>query len=271
MSLHMGTEDLFYLEQLRSGQEDNSQELLLIEQYQYYMESNQAQSQFDYLKPKEATSEQGQTVKDHRKYFYITANGLELLIGKGLDLNHLFVLELLSTGMNQKPEGRLKDWTQTLVRKGYLTSDFTTTLRGEALLSDIETGAEMPVTVFSKKDDPFELWWREAYPLTDRFEMGGKLYMGTQKKHWQKEKCRALFWDAINQLKLAIDDIYWATIAHIEEAKLLSLESGTSQLKFISNSYDYLKDHCFLPFLEAGRKRKSSPLVKLKDPFTHNI
>jgi len=267
----MGTDELFYLERLRSFQEDEIQEQLLNEQYQYYMESTNTQSPYDYLKPPEEDSKLNQPTVEYRKYFYINENGLQLLISKRLDLNHLYVLELLSTGSNQKPEGRLKDWTQTLIRKGYLTGDYTLTLRGESLLADVQTGTETPTAIFSKKEDPFELWWHKAYPATDRFEMGGKLYLGTQKKHWQKEKCRILFWDAINQLKLGIDDIYWATIAHVEEAKLLSLENGASQLKYIPNSYDYLKNHAFLPFLEAGRKRKNAPVVNFKDPFTHNI
>ncbi|NLR61104.1 hypothetical protein HGH93_23585 [Chitinophaga polysaccharea] len=270
----MGTEDLLHSEYQSAGYDDSFIEQQKSLMHQQYASEKQNINSTIFTMSTNDTAELEQFQTDStttKRYFSICLAGLEFLTVKNLDLNHLYLLELISLGVLPVIEGRLKDWAQTLIRKGYLTIEHQLTLKGEALLINVQEGIEPKQQTLTKSEDPFEKWWSLAYPSTDRFQQAGRLFFGTQKKHLKKEKCRKLFWENVNQLKIDGDDIFWATTVQVEEAKLDSFQKNQSQLKFIPNSYDYLDKQCFLPFIEAGRQRRNKTTIISKDPFSFNI
>lgn len=206
--------------------------------------------------------------------FNLDIKGLSVLLTKGLDLNHLYLLEQISRHADISSIAKAKDWRQTLIRKGFLTDEITLTKKGEQLFDEIWDGEVIVPQVFAKEDDPFEKWWSEAYPRTDAFEYKGKKFPGMQKKHFKKDECRKEYLAAINETKLSHEDIYWATICNVEEAKELSLVKGYSQIHYIPNSRRYLELRFFEPFIEAGRIRRNeqtTPSHNKKDPFNFSI
>lgn len=213
---------------------------------------------------------QDKTVEESSR-FNITLQGLALLLKKGLDLNHLYVLEKIVTQDFLLDQRVTRDWIQTLVRKGFLTTELQPTLKGDQLFLEVATGIENTVPVFTKKDDPFEKWWKEAYPDTDHFEYRGRVFPGVQSKKKEKELSRKYFWEGANELKIMADDIYWATIAHVEAAKEKSIQTGVSEITHIPNSERYLRQRCYLPFLEAGRQRRETPFSNRPDPYSHIV
>jgi hypothetical protein len=206
--------------------------------------------------------------------FNLDLGGLMVLLKKGLDINHLYILTMISQQVDLSAIPKANDWKQTLIRKGFLTESLTLTMRGEQLFEEVLNGEVVAPQVFSKQDDPFEKWWSEAYPRTDAFEYKGRKFPGMQKKHYKKEESRKEYWAAINETKDTHEDIYWATICNVEAAKELSLIKGHSQIHYIPNSKRYLELRFYEPFVEAGRVRRNErppTSQSKKDPFSFSI
>lgn len=199
--------------------------------------------------------------------FNITTEGLKVLLEKKMDVNGLYMLHLLSRGVQVSLDDlKVKSWIQTLKRKKYISAEGTISLKGKTLLKEVDTGmADLPAA-YAKADDPFEKWWFEAYPATDHLEYNGRVFPGTQSKRVEKEECRQLFWDIINEGEYSWQDIYWGTRSNVNNAKELSLQSGRSEIHFIANSKRYLLLRKFVPFVEAGRKLAGNGMTEIKQP-----
>jgi hypothetical protein len=188
--------------------------------------------------------------------FNIGIAGLTTLLEKRIDLNGLYLLHAISQGRALPTDNiKIKAWLQTLQRKKYVTDRGTITLKGKSLLNEVATGTKEVPVVYEKKDDPFEKWWKEAYPDTDHFEYNGQVFTGTQAKHEDKEECRKLYWEIVNEGEYTTEDIFWGTLCLVENAKKKSLQTGQSEIHYIPNSKRFLQLKKFVPFVKAGRSR----------------
>lgn len=199
--------------------------------------------------------------------FNVGPAGLSILLESGLELNHLYVLEQIAFSCFIQGHIKLQNWVQTLVRKRYVTPELELTLSGTCLLEEVRHGRRNPMPQYTKADDPFELWWKNAYPHTDMFEYNGISFTGTQSKLEDKEGSRKQYWEGINELRITTDDLFWATVCQVDNSKKLSLRSGRSELRYLPNSYRYLKLRYYKPFIEEGRKRRSSAITDNSNPF----
>jgi len=147
-----------------------------------------------------------------------------------LDAEHIKTNSILSL-LNRKE----------LIHEGKLT------LLGQELLNSLEV--EELVSIKKIKVDKFDEWW-SCYPATDGFTMDGKIFMGTQSKRVKKDACKILFRKIVNE-GFSEENIIQATKFHMEQAKKLSFKRGVSQLSFIGNSYRYLNEKMFEPYIDS--------------------
>lgn len=212
------------------------------------------------------------TMGDTTFHFKIPVEALSIILDQKADLNSVFLLHLL---VNQIPFDEnnihLSSWIQGLKRKGLLTEDRIVTLKGKQLLNAAMTAQFNPTQIPDKKNDPFEKWWKDAYPSTDYFELNGRVFNGTQQKKINKEGSRKLFYEIINEGLYTQDDIFDGTVFCIENAKELSLKSGKSEIQYISNSEKFLRIRQFAPFVEAARKKKAGKHLSTTSDFDFNI
>ena len=143
-----------------------------------------------------------------------------------------------------------------LERKQLINGD-KLTLLGEELLNNLELEELAPLK--QKRVDKFEEWWK-IYPATDGFIMDGKTFMGTQSKRIKKEVCKSLFKKIVNE-GISEEDIISATKFHIDQAKKLSFKRGVSQISFIGNSYRYLNEKMFEPYIQSSKVVESKEMV----------
>lgn len=204
-------------------------------------------------------------------HFNMEPGGVAVLLAKGLDINHLYVLEYLHIHKVLPNLNRVGDWIQTLFRKGYVTADNVVTLKGDQLLMEVGMGKEIEPIPYDQDSDWFLKWWLEAYPSTDAFNYKGVFFPGSQSKRDDKKESRKAFESAANEMRISQEDIYWATKAQISMAKEKSIQTGRSEITHIPNSLRYLQKRSFEPFIEAGRNLKTKPNKSTTDTFNHVI
>jgi len=145
----------------------------------------------------------------------------------------------------------------SLLERKQLINENKLTLLGEELLNSLEL--EELVSIKKIKVDKFEDWWK-IYPATDGFTMDGKTFMGTQSKRIKKDACKALFKKIVNE-GYSEDDIINATKFHMEQAKKLSFKRGVSQISFIGNSFRYLNEKMFEPYIQSSKVVESKEMA----------
>ncbi|SEW21885.1 hypothetical protein SAMN05428988_3260 [Chitinophaga sp. YR573] len=268
----MGSEDLYHDECLQQCSDDELHHEMEYEHQMYLELNSQVKGTTNMSDGKSESNNLHLDIEDTEAYlFNIRSEGRRILLKENLDFNLLYVLELAYQNNLLPVTGKIADWCQTLIRKSYLTSDYKITIKGKKVLKQVRFGEEIPDPQYSKHDDPFEYWWKNAYPTTDMFEISGRQFAGHQKKNLDKEQSRKYYWNIINEGEYSTDDIYWATICQMENAKQLSLQSGRSELHYIPNCPRYLYIRSFTPFIEAGRNKRLNNNNIQSDPFTFSI
>lgn len=102
----------------------------------------------------------------------------------------------------------------------------------------------------------FEEWW-SIYPSSNNFTFRSIPFIGTQSKKIKKDDCFDVFCKLT--LKFNPDVIIAATSNHVEIAKIESYNKGVNQITFIPNSYRYLKEELFIPFIkESGEEENKT-------------
>lgn len=122
--------------------------------------------------------------------------------------------------------------------------------------------------VYSKE---FEAWW-ETMPSTDNFEIDGKLFQGIRSLRDKKPECQTKF-DNLTKFVSAqelIDALKYEVDARIDQ----SLLRGANQLSFIKNTWSYLHNKSFEPYLELAAKgpyKRKGQEIKQEMIDTNNL
>lgn len=178
------------------------------------------------------------------------------VLNAGFSLDILYLLKLIKDKVDITDAillPKIGAVNQMLLRKQLITEDNQITMSGDELLSYIEDDENPKELVKKLKTNDFDKWW-VTYPATNMFIYKNKTFKGTQSKRVKKLECKQLFNKYINE-GFTADDIINATEYHFQMAKDLSFKKGENQVSFIANSYRYLNEKMFVPFIELYKKQ----------------
>lgn len=188
------------------------------------------------------------------KLFKITYFHFKALKEQGYSLDSLFILHLIDSGIDiaQLGDHRADLLREGLIRKNLITSDNKITDVGQKLLLFCETKAKK-LKLPKVEDKFFDEWW-DSFPSTNFFEYKGKQFIGSQSKRVKGTECRSLFNQMVTSGEFTAEEIIKATKFHINLTKEQSFSEGKNGLTYISNSYTYLQQKKFQPFIELSMK-----------------
>ena len=184
----------------------------------------------------------------------ITPYHFEELIKKSYSLDVIYLLKLIEQQMDVQPlcEGSMKIAAlyQTLIRKGLIsTSDEKITTEGTELLKFIESKEATKIVKRKPATTEFEEWWK-AYPGTDTFTHKGKKFTGARSLRQNKDECRLRFDKILLEGEYTAAQMIEALEFDVLQKKENSVKTGTNRLSFMQNSFTYLNQRSFEPFIE---------------------
>jgi len=142
---------------------------------------------------------------------------------------------------------------QSLIRKGLITDTNKITILGEELLDFMSSKIAKNIVRKKPTTTEFLEWW-EAYPATDHFEYKGRVFTGSRAMRVQKEKCQLKFNAILNEgvytAKQLIDAVKYIVIMK----KDASIRKQTNELTYLQNSYTFINDGHYVPFIELASK-----------------
>lgn len=186
--------------------------------------------------------------------FNVTPSHFEQLLKQSYSLDHIFLLKLIEANVDIQPltDGSMKiaGLYQSLVRKG-LVSDVTQEITqvGRELLTFADSEVKQPMKKLKQKSSDFDAWWN-AFPATDNFEHRGKKFSGSRGLKRNREECRIKFNKILAEGDYTVEDIVNATLLDIFLKKESSVKNGDNRMSYIQNSYTYITQRSFEPFLE---------------------
>lgn len=193
----------------------------------------------------------------------LTKEHFEELLKKGFTLDHIFFLMLIKEGHDVSPliedNIRLEGLSLALIRKGAITDTFRITLLGQELLDFMSTKIAKAMVKKKPSSKDFDAWW-EAYPSTDHFEYKGRVFTGSRGMRVQKEKCRLKFNAILNEGVYTAKQIIDATNYIVTLKKESSLLKKSNELTYLQNSYTFINDGHYVPFIELAEK--GMPIAK---------
>lgn len=186
--------------------------------------------------------------------FNVTPSHFEQLLKQSYSLDHIFLLKLIEANIDIQPltDGSMKiaGLYQSLVRKG-LVSDVTQQITqvGRELLTFADSEIKKPMKKLKQKTSDFDAWWN-VFPSTDNFEYNGKRFSGSRGLKRNREECRIKFNKILAEGDYTTDDIVQATLLDIFLKKEASVKNGDNRMSYIQNSFTYIAQRSFEPFLE---------------------
>jgi len=186
--------------------------------------------------------------------FNVTPSHFEQLLKQSYSLDHIFLLKLIEANIDIQPltNGSMKiaGLYQSLVRKG-LVSDVTQEITqvGRELLTFADSEIKKPMRKLKQKASDFDAWWN-VFPSTDNFEHKGKKFFGSRGLKRNREECRIKFNKILAEGDYTVEDIVNATLLDIFLKKESSVKNGDNRMSYIQNSYTYITQRSFEPFLE---------------------
>lgn len=184
----------------------------------------------------------------------ITPYHFEELIKKSYSLDVIYLLKLIEQQFDVQPlcEGSMKIAAlyQTLIRKGLIsnTDDKITTM-GEELLKFMETKEATKIVKRKPATTEFEEWWK-AYPGTDTFTHKSKKFTGTRGLKQNRDECRLKFDKILLEGEYTAAQLIEALEFDVLQKKENSVKTNTNRLSFMQNSFTYLNQRSFEPFIE---------------------
>jgi len=187
----------------------------------------------------------------------LTKEHWQELSKKGFTLDHIFLLMLIKEGHIIDPlitdSMKLDALHQSLIRKGLITDTNVITLIGQDLLDFMATKVAKAIVKKKPSTKEFDEWW-ESYPSTDHFEYKGRVFTGSRGMRVQKEKCKLKFNAILNEGIYTAKDIIEATKYVVMLKKEASLKKKSNELTYLQNSYTFINDGHYIPFVELAEK-----------------
>lgn len=190
------------------------------------------------------------------KLFNINEGHFLSLCKKKIPLNSIYLLEMIKQGKEPEDDSYMAN-LQWLQRKGYIDNKQQITQYGQELYDSLFIEGEQIVAKRTKKEKNslFEIWWG-IFPSSDGFETNGRLFKGTRKLTQKKADCEKLFNVLINS-QFTGEQIIQATRVHIGNLIENSFKSRRNALTYLPNSYRYLNEKLFEPFLNKEQEEES--------------
>jgi hypothetical protein len=184
----------------------------------------------------------------------ITPYHFEELIKKSYSLDVIYLLKLVEQKFDVQPlcEGSMKIAAlyQTLIRKGLISNtDEKITTVGEELLKFMETKEATKIIKRKPATTEFEEWWK-AYPGTDTFTHKGKKFTGTRGLKQNRDECRLKFDKILLEGEYTAAQLIEALEFEVAQKKENSIKTGTNRLSYMQNSFTYLNQRSYEPFIE---------------------
>jgi hypothetical protein len=190
----------------------------------------------------------------------ITPYHFQEIIKKGYSLDLIYLMKLIQNNVDItnmcEDSVKIGSLHSTLIRKGLLTDHNTLTLSGEGLLSFLN--ATEDIKLVNKKPNisiGFDAWWK-AFPGTDIFIHKGKKFNGCRNLKSKKEDCRLKLSNIINEGEYTIEQLIGALEYDVLSKKNSSVQSNTNKLTYMQNSYTYLHQRSYEPFIELINKEE---------------
>lgn len=197
--------------------------------------------------------------------FNLTIEGFWQLQSNGVDLNNLYVLELLNKGIDISKNvnvAKVKAWRQNLYRKSLLTEDGEVTTLGKELLTSLISPDSSPRDVIKKAmssaDDAFDKWWK-IYPTTDVLIYLNKSFPGSRGLRQKKEECRKKFGDILLEGTYTADEMIAALKVELMMKMNQSVRDNENKMKYMQNSLTYLNQRTFENFVDMAKDIKVIP------------
>ncbi len=187
----------------------------------------------------------------------LTKEHFEELEKRGYNLDHIFLLMLVKEGHDKASligdSIKIDALYQSLIRKGLITDRNTISLIGQELLDFMNT--KIAKTIVKKKSSTkeFDDWW-EAFPSTDHFEYKGRVFTGSRGMRVQKEKCKLKFNAILNEGVYTAKQLIDALNYVVTLKKESSLKKKSNELTYLQNSYTFINDGHYVPFVELAEK-----------------
>ena len=192
----------------------------------------------------------------------ITSEQFKVLISKGYSLDSLFILKLIEKGqdISSLMENKKAELLHhTLVRKGLLTEDDRITLEGKSVLDFLSSPIEEDAVIEKRKpveDDGFSKWWA-TFPGTDTFVHKEQKFNGGRALRVRKDDCKLLLGKIVGEGEYTMDELIRALEIEVVQKKDNSVKTKTNKLTYMQNSYTYLYQRSFEPFIELAKKQFS--------------
>lgn len=184
----------------------------------------------------------------------------------GFTLDMIFLLKLaeddIDLGAVCLGNAKLEIILQGILRKGLITSQYKITLMGRNLINFLnEDAPEEKLSKVKAHADDFERWWK-AYPGTDTFAHNGVKFQGTRAFRANKTECQLKFNSILNEGDYTADDLIGAIEFDVLQKKENSFKTKTNRLTFLQNSFTYLNQRTFEPFIELIKEGHKIELSK---------
>jgi hypothetical protein len=144
---------------------------------------------------------------------------------------------------------------QAIKRKGLVTDEFKLTTAGKDLLTFLNTETQEVLVKKKPKEESFETWWK-TYPGTDTFTYKEKSFTGTRGLRQKKDDCKLKFNKILNEGEYTAEDLIASLEYELKQKKENSIKTKSNKLSFMQNSFTYLNQRTFEPFIELIKEGK---------------
>jgi len=178
----------------------------------------------------------------------------EELIKKSYSLDHIFLLKLIEQQIDIQPlcDGSMKiaALLSGLIRKGLISEhDEKITTMGKELLIFIDSKEEKKIVKQKPATTEFNDWWL-SYPGTDTFTHNGKTFTGSRTLRQNKDECRLRYDKILLEGEYTSSQLVEALKFDVLQKKEASLKENTNKLTYMQNSFTYLNQRSYEPFIE---------------------
>ena len=178
----------------------------------------------------------------------------EELIKKSYSLDHIFLLKLIEQQIDIQPlcDGSMKiaALLSGLIRKGLISEhDEKITTMGKELLTFIDSKEEKKIVKQKPATTEFNDWWL-SYPGTDTFTHKGKTFAGSRTLRQNRDECRLKYDKILLEGEYTSSQLVEALKFDVLQKKEASLKENTNKLTYMQNSFTYLNQRSYEPFIE---------------------
>ena len=178
----------------------------------------------------------------------------EELIKKSYSLDHIFLLKLIEQQIDIQPlcDGSMKiaALLSGLIRKGLISEhDEKITTVGKELLTFIDSKEEKKIVKQKPATTEFNDWWL-SYPGTDTFTHKGKTFAGSRTLRQNRDECRLKYDKILLEGEYTSSQLVEALKFDVLQKKEASLKENTNKLTYMQNSFTYLNQRSYEPFIE---------------------